>query len=133
MTTTTNAHHGRRAFFAQAVTVAAPVAASMMLINGGVTAPPAHALDMDAFAASSLSSSSSSPKTMSEDEALCKYGSPSLLTGEACVRSGLSTKRVGSLNAFGKVDRGDFVRCKQFYGDDGNGGYVKKTECDGPR
>lgn len=67
---------------------------------------------------------------LSEDAALCKYGFPSRATGEACVRAGLPTTRVaGGVDAFGQADRGDFVRCKQFYALDEKGQYVKKTEC----
>jgi len=88
-------------------------------------------LDMDAFIDRELATDNDKGR-LSEDAALCRYGSPSPETGEACVRAGLPTTRKG-VDAFGKADRGDFVRCKQFYEDDGMGNYVKKTACNGPR
>ena len=86
----------------------------------------ANALDMEAFANAELSSSECNekidkkcvPKTkLTDDEALCKYGMPSQGKGEACVRAGKSTapKTPGGVDAFGKVDRGNFVRCKRFW------------------
>jgi hypothetical protein len=90
----------------------------------------AWALDMDAFMNQELNKDSVKP-TLSQDEALCRFGQPSQATGEACLRAGLSTKRRsgGTLNAFGTVDRGDFVRCKYEYQLDGKGGYDKITVC----
>lgn len=68
-------------------------------------------------------------KKLTDDEALCKYGQPSRDRGDACVRAGMSTKlKPGGVDAYGKVDRGDYVKCKQFYEMD-NGVYAKKTEC----
>jgi hypothetical protein len=98
-----------------------------------VVGPPSHAdaLDMDAFAKQQLGGGTNSqPPPLSEDAALCKYGSPAPATGAACERAGMSPKRVGTLDAYGNVDRGDFVRCKQFY-DNNNGttAYEKKTVC----
>ena len=121
----TTANTARRAFLQKALMTAVAVPMTAALPSA------AQALDMDAFVASSLTPSQ--PASMSDDEALCKFGAPSKQTGEACLRAGLSTKRAGTLDAFGQVDRGNYVRCKQFYGDDGKGGYEKKTECDGPR
>ena len=55
---------------------------------------------------------------LSEDEALCRFGQPSKRTGEACLRAKMSTKRPNGVDAFGSVDRGDFVKCKPNYVDD---------------
>ena len=89
--------------------------------------PSEAALDMDAFANSQLTTPSSQ---MSSDEALCKFGQPSPEKGNACVRAGLSTKSAtpGGVDAFGNVDRGDFVRC-QYYYELVNDKYVKKSAC----
>lgn len=80
---------------------------------------PSVALDMDSFIAKELDVKKEPPK-MGDDEALCKFGAPSKKTGEACLRAGLSTKRPTGVDAFGTVDRGDFVRCKPYYVDDPN-------------
>lgn len=113
----------RRAFLACAAAAAATAR----------TVLPTHALDMDAFVQQELSKDNAKTQ-LSQDAALCKYGFPSPATGEACLRAGLPTTRLASgVNAFGQADRGDFVRCKQFYQDNGQGDYVKKTVCDGPQ
>jgi hypothetical protein len=91
----------------------------------------AWALDMDAFINQELSKDSVNPM-LGKDEALCRFGQPSQATGEACLRAGMSTKRRGSggtLDAFGNVNRGDFVRCQFEYELDGKGGYDKITVC----
>lgn len=97
----------------------------------------ASALDMDAFigqelAASSTSSTSSqNNKKLSDDEALCRFGQPSKLKGEACVRAGMSTKPqyAGSgVDAFGNVERGDFLRCKKSW-TIVDGKYVSENVC----
>ena len=54
---------------------------------------------------SSPSNANADGKTMSDDEALCKFGSPSKKVGDACVRAGLSTKRKTGVDAYGNVDR----------------------------
>lgn len=97
----------------------------------------ANALDMDAFMNQELSKDDCDSRTskkcvqkLTDDEALCKYGQPSKERGDACARAGQSTKLSKSgVDAYGKVNRGDFTRCKQFYELDKNGEYVKKTEC----
>jgi hypothetical protein len=110
----------RRQAFASIATAAAA--------SAFVIAPLAsNALDMDAFANQQLTPSVAPPK-LTDDEALCRYGSPAQKTGEACVRAGLPTKRSGSLDAFGKTDRGDYVRCKSRYEDRGDR-YEMVTEC----
>jgi len=55
--------------------------------------------------ATSPSNANADGKTMSDDEALCKFGSPSKKVGDACVRAGLSTKRKTGVDAYGNVDR----------------------------
>uniref|UniRef100_A0A7S1YUT1 Uncharacterized protein n=1 Tax=Trieres chinensis TaxID=1514140 RepID=A0A7S1YUT1_TRICV len=142
----------RDIFKAASAAVASSVLASASSV---VLAPsqPANALDFDAFANSQLqgggggggvvgvgslspsSSSSSSPssssssKSMSDDEALCKFGSPSPKTGDACVRAGLpTTRRMGGVDAYGNVDRGNFVRCTTTYVDTGTA-YEKVVTC----
>jgi hypothetical protein len=87
---------------------------------------PVSALDMDAFANSMLTQPTSQ---MSSDEALCRFGQPSPEKGDACVRAGRPTKNPsGGVDAYGNVDRGDFVRCKFFYVVEDDK-YVKKVEC----
>lgn len=102
----------------------------------GVTAGSANALDMDYFmnqelAAPSSTASSAAKSKMSDDEALCKFGQPSKGRGDACVRAGMSTKlKKGGVDAYGNVDRGDFVRCSFQYVEDPNSpnkGFLKKV------
>lgn len=88
----------------------------------------AWALDMNAFENSQLTKSDQ-PSLLSADEGLCRYGAPGKETGDACVRAGISTKRTGTLDAFGTVDRGDFVRCKTYYDDKGDR-YEKRVVCE---
>lgn len=109
----------RRALFA----AAAPVIAAALAVPAA-----AGALDMDAFMKKELKVKVEAPQ-MSEDEGLCRYGAPTKKTGEACVRAGLSTKRAGGVDAFGNINRGDFVRCKTYYEDKGDK-YVKKVVCE---
>jgi hypothetical protein len=89
--------------------------------EGGISNDIASALDIDAFMNNELSKpcdpsrdKKCAPK-LSEDEALCRFGQPSPATGQACVRAGLSSKRPGGVDAFGKIDRGGFVKCKAVY------------------
>jgi hypothetical protein len=123
-TDTRGSQSSRRTF----LSISTGMAAAVVVVVG----PPssANALDMDAFAKQQLGGTNSQPSPLSEDAALCKYGSPAPATGAACERAGLSPQRVGTLDAYGNVDRGDFVRCKQFY-DNNNGttAYEKKTVC----
>lgn len=83
---------------------------------------------MDAFMSNELSKSDTK-RDMTADEGLCKYGEPAKKTGEACVRAGMSTKRTDTLDAFGQVDRGDFIRCKTYYDDMGDR-YQKRVVCE---
>lgn len=114
----------RRSFLIAAPLIAAPAAAM--------------ALDMDAFMNKELESTTCDEKVnkkcipkLSEDEALCRFGSPSKKTGEACIRAGMSTsnKVAGGVDAFGNLDRGDFARCTQYYEDDGGPKYTRKRKC----
>jgi len=101
-----------------------------MLVLPFITAPIcAEALDMDAFANSQLLQDSS-PSRMSDDEALCRFGQPSEETGAACKRAGV-TKKSG-VNAYGKIDRGNYVRCQAKWVDAGKGttGLVKEWKCE---
>jgi hypothetical protein len=107
----------RRAFFATVPVIAAALAVPVA----------ARALDMDAFMNKELTKVET-PK-MTDDEGLCRYGAATKTTGEACVRAGLSTKRAGGLDAFGNINRGDFVRCKTYYEDKGDK-YEKKVVCE---
>lgn len=90
-----------------------------------------NALDVNSFIEKELASDKlGSTKKLTEDEALCTYGQPSKDRGDACVRAGMSVSLPGrSVNAYGEVDRGNFVRCKQFYELE-ESGYVKKTFCE---
>lgn len=91
----------------------------------------ANALDFDAFVNQELDQDNKKSTTkLSEDEALCQFGQPSSETGEACVRAGMSTKRPTGVDAFGKVDRGNFTRCKAVWVDPGpNQKLVKEWQC----
>lgn len=111
----------RRSFLAVLPLVAAPG----IPITAVVVAANANALDVDNFIQQQLDTSSCDERTskkckpqLSEDEAMCRFGQPSPRTGNACVRAGLATSRQGGVDAFGKIDRGDFVRCKGVYVDD---------------
>ena len=93
---------GRRSFLATGI--------SAILASPVVT----NALDMDAFASSQLSADAPK-KDLSDDEALCKFGAPGKQRGEACQRAGIKTASSdkNKVDAFGNVDRGDFVRCNR--------------------
>jgi len=89
-------------------------------------APPAvSGLDIDRFVEKELDTNTCNETTdkkcrpkMSEDEALCRFGQPSRRTGEACLRASLPTKRPSGVDAFGSIDRGNFVKCKPNYVED---------------
>lgn len=117
------------------------LAPAIMLANtfAVVHPPQASALDIDSFIQNELKTDACNDKTskkckpkLSEDEALCRFGQPSPKTGEACLRAGLPTKKPSGVDAFGKVDRGDFVRCKPNYVEDPkNPGFlVNVWKCD---
>jgi len=69
------------------------------------SASPSVALDIDSFMARELEMDKKVEPKLTEDEALCRFGSPSKGTGNACLRAGLSTKRPTGVDAFGEVDR----------------------------
>eukprot|EP00588_Corethron_pennatum_P014654 CAMPEP_0194268830 /NCGR_PEP_ID=MMETSP0169-20130528/3090_1 /TAXON_ID=218684 /ORGANISM="Corethron pennatum, Strain L29A3" /LENGTH=158 /DNA_ID=CAMNT_0039010227 /DNA_START=148 /DNA_END=624 /DNA_ORIENTATION=- len=124
----------RRQFFGAAT---AGAAASFFPVSPG----PAAALDMDAFVNSELAADRAKCDATSKDskcvpdrlptpdESLCRFGSPSKGRGEACIRAGMSTANRGSVvDAFGKVDRGTYERCKDDW-NIVNGKYEKSTIC----
>jgi hypothetical protein len=90
-----------------------------------------NALDVDAFIKKELGNEEkSTTKNYSSDEALCKFGQPGKDRGDACVRAGIPIASPGkSVNAYGEIDRGSYIRCKQFYELEEEG-YVKKTVCE---
>ena len=96
---------GRRSFLAKAIVAPVSIMVSPTLTN---------ALDMDAFASSQLSADTPK-KELSDDEALCKFGAPGKQRGEACQRAGIKTDKSdkNKVDAFGNIDRGDFVRCNR--------------------
>jgi hypothetical protein len=121
----------RRSFFV------APIAVSTAAMALVAVPTAAMALDMDAFINKELESTTCDEKInkkcqpkLSDDEALCRFGSPSKATGEACVRAGMPTAKAGGVDAFGKLDRGDFVRCKTIYEDDGGPKFTRKRKCE---
>mmetsp|Transcript_16134 Transcript_16134/g.39492 ORF Transcript_16134/g.39492 Transcript_16134/m.39492 type:complete len:159 (-) Transcript_16134:45-521(-) len=91
----------------------------------------ANALDIDGFMNSELQKDSAkSDQGMSADEALCRFGQASPETGNACLRAGMTTERKGKpVDAFGKIDRGDYVRCKSFWVDGPSGKLEKQWKC----
>ena len=109
------------------------IGASLAGVSIGMSLPSA-ALDMDAFARKELADevcddrvSKKCKPQLSEDEALCRFGQPSPKTGEACLRAGMSTKRPTGVDAFGTLDRGEFIRCKPKYVDDPKTNKLVKT------
>lgn len=107
-------------------TIAAVTVATTLPIT---TTQPALALDFDAFESGEISkdTSSSAPK-LNDDEALCKYGAPGKAMGEACARAKIQRKIPGGVDATGKVDRGDYLKCRYEYPIVG-GEYVKTRVC----
>lgn len=92
-----------------------------------IQASPAFALDMDAFVNKELQSNTKTE--MSKDEGLCKYGAPGPARGAACERVGLKTGVVkNGVDAYGNIDRGDYVKCKTEYPMI-DGKYVKTVTC----
>ena len=108
--------------------------AAALVLTTTAASKPAHALDMDSFVNQELATSSdANNKKLSDDEALCKFGQPSKDRGDACVRAGMSTTlKKGGVDAYGNVDRGNFVRCKIVYVDDPDikGFLMKTTVCE---
>jgi len=94
------------------------------------TSTIAFALDMDAFESNILSKDATndiSPK-LNDDEALCKYGAPGKAMGEACARANIQRKLPGDVDVSGKVDRGDYLKCRYEYPIIGDK-YVKTRVC----
>ena len=92
-------------------------------------ARPVNALDMDAFISKQLDEDQKKTD-ISDDAKTCRYAAPGKEKGDACVRAGISTAgKNGGVDAFGKIDRGDFVRCKNSYPLI-DGKYVKTTTCE---
>ena len=79
--------------------------AFIMMAGMVSSASPSVALDIDSFMARELEMDKKVEPKLTEDEALCRFGSPSKGTGNACLRAGLSTKRPTGVDAFGEVDR----------------------------
>ena len=81
-----------------------PAFAAVMMTGMMVSSSSrADALDYDSLKKKEVNNETEKPK-MSEDEALCRFGSPSQKTGNACLRAGLPTERKG-VDRFGTVDR----------------------------
>jgi len=108
----------RRDFFRVAT-----VSASTMVVVS-----PAFALDMDAFINKELQQDT--PIEVTDDMRTCRYAAPGKDKGEACARAGMSTSGKGGkgVDAYGNIDRGDYVRCKTSYPMI-DGKYVKTVTC----
>ena len=123
----------RRIFMYQLPARVAFVGASLTGVSISMS-QPSVALDMDAFARKELAEEPCNDRVskkckpqLSEDEALCRFGQPSPKTGEACLRAGMSTKRPTGVDAFGNLDRGEYIRCKPKYVDDPKTNKLVKT------
>ena len=108
-------------------------AASFLAVTATTTTsfPPAVvlALDFDAFESSEITKDETkSAPVLSDDEALCKYGAPGKAMGEACERAGVKPNLPSFVDATGKVDRGDYLKCRYEYPIVG-GEYVKTRVC----
>lgn len=105
------------------------ITAAAALATTTLSPPPALALDFDAFESGEISKDSTTLiPTLNDDEALCKYGAPGKAMGEACQRAGIKRKIPGGVDATGKVDRGDYLKCRYEYPIvDGN--YKKTRVC----
>eukprot|EP00579_Thalassiosira_antarctica_P016561 CAMPEP_0201942486 /NCGR_PEP_ID=MMETSP0903-20130614/49119_1 /ASSEMBLY_ACC=CAM_ASM_000552 /TAXON_ID=420261 /ORGANISM="Thalassiosira antarctica, Strain CCMP982" /LENGTH=178 /DNA_ID=CAMNT_0048484887 /DNA_START=53 /DNA_END=586 /DNA_ORIENTATION=+ len=105
------------------------VTAAFSMSAATLSPTPALALDFDAFEAreTSKDSGKSNPK-LNDDEALCKFGSPGKSMGEACERAKMKPKLPANVDAFGKIDRGDYLKCVYEYPVINNQ-YVKTRVC----
>lgn len=89
---------------------------------------PASALDIDAFMSKELDVDKEK-SVLSDDVKTCKYAAPGKEKGDACVRAGMSTEgKNGGVDAYGRINRGDFVRCQTSY-PMVDGQYVKTITC----
>jgi hypothetical protein len=129
-----NSFQTRRSFFSQLPARIAVAGVAVTSASFSTSPQSCAALDMDAFARQQLAQESCDDRVsrkcmpqLSEDEALCRFGQPSPKTGEACLRAGMSTKRPTGVDAFGKIDRGEYVRCKVKYVDDAKTNKLVKT------
>jgi hypothetical protein len=90
------------------------------------------ALDYDAFESSIINQDTTNyrqPK-LNDDEALCKYGAPGKAMGEACARANIHRTLPGGVDVTGKVDRGEYLKCRYEYPIDASTGeYVKTRVC----
>ena len=105
--------------------------ASTIIISSLVSPKTARALDYDAFESSIITKDSSKfqPK-LNDDEALCKYGAPGKAMGEACSRANIQRTLPGGVDVTGKVDRGEYLKCRYEYPiDKDTGEYVKTRVC----
>ena len=95
-----------------------------------ISSTAALALDMDAFETNILSNDTTNDlsPTLNDDEALCKYGAPGKAMGEACSRAKMQRKLPGNVDVTGKVDRGDYLKCRYEYPII-DGQYVKTRVC----
>ena len=91
-------------------------------------ASPANALDMDAFMNKELDTDKTK-SVESDDVKTCKYAAPGKEKGDACVRASMSTSgKKGGVDAYGNIDRGDYVKCQTSY-PMVDGKYVKTVTC----
>jgi hypothetical protein len=89
------------------------------------------ALDYDAFESSIINQDTTKyqPK-LNNDEALCKYGAPGKAMGEACARANIQRTLPGGVDVTGKVNRGEYLKCRYEYPIDASTGeYVKTRVC----
>ena len=84
--------------------------------------PPPPQIVMTAPTSSRISSSSTTTSTntdtMTPDEALCRFGQPGLLKGDACVRAHMSTapKTKQGVDAYGNIQsRNTYPKCTKQY------------------
>lgn len=124
-----NISMSRRSLFQNSIAAVA----TTYLVAADLRPHSAAALDFDAFASSQLSSDdAASNPTLSDDEALCKYGAPGPEMGAACKRAKMKPRLPSDVSADGKADRGDYEKCK-FEWSVENDKYVKKTICKSTR
>jgi len=110
----------------------AAAASFLVAVSATSSSSPAAvvlALDFDAFESSEITKDETkSAPVLSDDEALCRYGAPGKAMGEACERAGKKPNLPSFVDATGKVDRGDYLKCRYEYPIVG-GEYVKTRVC----
>lgn len=95
----------------------------------GTSTQSSIALDMDAFMNKELEGDKTKSE-ISDDVKTCKYAAPGKEKGDACVRAGISIAgKNGGVDAYGRINRGDYVRCKTSYPMI-DGKYVKTVTCE---